>query len=197
MGFVSYEFVESHEKYGAAPMHTLVVPVKGHEAGVEAWLEENIASPQVAVETFGTRYRYVQEFIQIAMLFLVITEVILATVAAIALAVLNTIFISQRQDDLGIMYAVGHSCAKLTRRTLWESISMAGAAWLNGTVCCLVLVLGTQASIYAPKGMSLDVAKIDPWLFTLPIPLAAIAASTGTSTWTLSRLDPVTIIERR
>jgi hypothetical protein len=36
-----------------------------------------------------------------------------------------------------------------------------------------------------------------PWLFTLPIPVAVLAASAGTIGWTLSRLDPVAIIERR
>jgi hypothetical protein len=45
--------------------------------------------------------------------------------------------------------------------------------------------------------MSLDMANIAPWLFTLPIPMAVIAASAGTIAWALSRLDPVAIIERR
>jgi hypothetical protein len=36
-----------------------------------------------------------------------------------------------------------------------------------------------------------------PWLFTLPMPLAVVAVSTGLVAWTLSRLDPVSIIERR
>jgi len=197
VGFASYEFVEDHEQYSAALMQSLVVPVEGHAAEVETWLEESIASPQVAVETFGTRYRYVREFLRIAMLLLAITESILAVVAAVALAILNTIFVTQRQEEFGILHAVGHSRARLIARTLRESVGIAGVAWLIGAACCLVLVLGTQTFVYAPKGMSLDPANTIPWLFTLPIPVAVLAASAGTIGWTLSRLDPVSIIERR
>lgn len=196
-GFASYEFVEDHERYSAAPMHALVVPVEGRAVEVEAWLEENIASPQVAVETFGTRYRYVQEFMRIAMLFLVITESILAVVAAVALAILNYIFVTQRRDEFGILHAVGHGRAGLIVRTVRESVGIAGAAWLFGAACCLALLLGAHTIVYAPRGMSLDLTNTVPWLFTLPIPLAVVVASAGTIAWMLSRLDPVAVIERR
>jgi hypothetical protein len=36
-----------------------------------------------------------------------------------------------------------------------------------------------------------------PWLFTLPIPVAVIAASGGLVARMLRRLDPVSVIERR
>jgi hypothetical protein len=45
--------------------------------------------------------------------------------------------------------------------------------------------------------MSLDLANVTPWLFTLPIPVAVVAASAGTIAWALKRLDPVAVIERR
>jgi len=54
-----------------------------------------------------------------------------------------------------------------------------------------------QTHLYAPKGLSLDFFNPAPWLFTLPIPLAVVAASTGMIARTLSRLDPVSIIEKR
>ncbi len=46
------------------------------------------------------------------------------------------------------------------------------------------------------KGLSLNFDPI-PWLFTLPIPLTIVVASTGTVARMLSRLDPISIIERR
>ena len=131
------------------------------------------------------------------MLFLAITESLLAVVAAIALAILNYIFVSQRRDEFGILHAVGHSRVGLIVRTLRESAGTAGVAWLFGAACCLALVLGAHAIVYAPRGMTLDLTNIVPWLFTLPIPLAVVAASAGTIAWALSRLDPVSVIERR
>jgi hypothetical protein len=54
-----------------------------------------------------------------------------------------------------------------------------------------------ETNVYAPIGLGLDLYNPWPWLFTLPIPLAIVAASAGTIAWALSRLDPVAVIERR
>lgn len=196
-GFVSYEFVESHEEYDAVSTHALVIPVEGRETEVEAWLEESIDSPQVDVETFGTVYRWWHDFTQMAMRSLAITETTLAVVAAGALAILNYIFVIQRRDEFGVLHAVGHSRARLVARTVQESATIAGVAWVIGAVCCLVFVLGAQATIYAPKGMSLYLTDVVPWLFTLPIPLAVILVSAATIGRMLRRLDPVLVIEGR
>jgi ABC-type lipoprotein release transport system permease subunit len=195
--FVSYEFMEHHERYSSTPMHALIIPVAGQEAEVEAWLEKSIASPQVTVETFGSTYRSLTKFRMSLFLFLATTESILAIAAALALAILNTIFVSQRRDEFGTLHAVGHGRAGLVVRTLRESTSIAAIAWLIGAVCCAILVLGTQSIVYAPRGMTLSLTNVTPWLFTLPIPLVSIAASAGTIGWALSRLDPVAVIERR
>jgi ABC-type antimicrobial peptide transport system permease subunit len=197
MGFISYEFVEHHELYSTAPMHALVVPVEGREVEVEAWLEESIASPRVTVGTLGTAYRSAIEGRRNLMLLLAVTESILAMVAVGALAILNTIFVAQRRDEFGVLHATGHSRTKLIRRTVQESAGIAGAAWLIGAACCATLVLGAQTIVYVPRGMSLDLTNIVPWLFTLPIPIAVIGASAGTIARALSRLDPVAVIERR
>jgi ABC-type lipoprotein release transport system permease subunit len=197
VGFVSYEFVEHHERYSAAPMHALVIPGEGREAEVETWLEKSIASPRVKVETFDTLYRRLQEDGQKLTLVLAVTESILAIVMAGALAILNHIFVAQRRDEFGVLHAMGHSRARLIGRTLRESVGIAGTAWLVGAACCLVLLLSAQAIVYVPMGMSLDLTNPVPWLFTLPIPIAVVAASAGTTAWALSKLDPVAIIERR
>jgi hypothetical protein len=54
-----------------------------------------------------------------------------------------------------------------------------------------------QFGLYAPRGLSLNFFNPMPWLFTLPIPLAVVAATGGLVARTLSKLDPVSIIERR
>ena len=196
-GFVSYEFVENHERYSAAPMHALVMPVEGREAEVETWLEKSIDSPQVDVETFGTSYRLWRGLTQMGVLVLVISESILAMVAALALVILNTIFFTQRRDEFGILHAVGHSRRRLIARTLRESVSVVSVAWLIGAALCVAGLIYAQANVYVPLGVRIDLYNPTPWFFTLPIPLAVVVASTGTIAWALSRLDPVSIIERR
>ena len=132
------------------------------------------------------------------MLFLLVSvEGIIAAVAVIALAVLNYVFFTQRRGEFGILHAVGHSRPWLLLRTIKETLGVVVAAWLLGAAMCLVSLLYGQANIYAPAGLSLDLANLTPWLFTLPIPMAVVAASTGTISRMLRKLDPVSIVERR
>ncbi len=76
-------------------------------------------------------------------------------------------------------------------------MSVVAVAWLLGAAACVLSLIYAQANVYTPAGLRLDLFSLSPWLFTLPIPLAVVVASSGTVTWMLTRLDPVSIIERR
>jgi ABC-type antimicrobial peptide transport system permease subunit len=196
-GFASYEYVDSHERYAGAPTHLLVLPVEGREAEMEIWLEETIASPRVRIETLGSSYRFWRTNVRTAQATIAIGSAILSTVAGLGLAVMNYIFVTQRRDEFGALHAVGYSRATLIARTLRESMSTAVVAWLVGAAVCIAGMFYAQATIYMPLGTSLDWTNLAPWLHTLSIPLAVVVASAGTVTWTLSKLDPIAIIERR
>jgi ABC-type lipoprotein release transport system permease subunit len=197
MGFASYEYVDGHERYTGTPTHMLVVPVKGRESEMEAWLAESIASPRARIVTLDSNYRGWRDMVQTVQATSAISMTILTVVAALGLAILNTIFVTQRRDEFGILHAVGHSRTALIGRTIKEGASVTVVAWLIGAAICIVVMLLAQATLYAPLGTSIDIANPTPWLFTLPIPIAVIGASAGTIGWTLSKLDPVSVIERR
>jgi putative ABC transport system permease protein len=197
LGFASAEYLESHERYRTRSPHLLVIPSKGRKAELDRWLEENVASSRTLVETYDERLRDLQQTASNLLLLLVGVEGIIAAVAVLALAILNFILFTQRRDEFGILHAVGHSRLWLVLRTTRETLSMVVVAWLIGAAMCLVSLLYSQANIYAPAGLSLDLANLTPWLFTLPIPMAVVATSTGTIARTLARLDPVSIVESR
>jgi ABC-type antimicrobial peptide transport system permease subunit len=188
--------VEAHERYAAVPTYALILPVEGREPEVEAWLEESIASPRVSVTTFRKSYQTHREGERDGLQLMVLAEVFIVTVAIIGLSILNTIFFAQRQDEFGILYAVGHSRPRLLTRTLRESVGVVSVAWLIGAVLCVVFLF-YQSNVCVRMGSRLDLLNLRPWLFTFPIPLAVVAASTGTIARMLSRLDPVSTIERR
>jgi hypothetical protein len=196
IGFASYEYVAGHERYAAAPTRYLVVPAAGRESELETWLEETVASPLVAVETFGATYRRLRAAERDLFLFFAVAEAIVAIAAAVALAVLQYLFFVHRRQEFGVLYAVGRSRAWLVLRVLRESVSVVGLAWLVGAALCVGAMRYVQAGIYAPRGMAVNLHNPWPWLFTLPIPLAILAASVGTTAWMLSGLDPVAVIER-
>lgn len=197
MGFASYEYLESHELYSSQRVSLLVVPAEGRRAELDGWLEENVASTQTIVRTYDAQLRETQQGTRGMLLMFAALEGIIAVVAAIALAALNYIFFAQRREEFGILHAMGHSRLWLVLRTVGETVSTVAVAWLIGAAVCVTGLVYAQVNVYAPKGLSLDFFSLSPWLFTLPIPLAVVAASAGTIAWMLSKLDPVSIIERR
>jgi hypothetical protein len=197
LGFASLEYLESHELTRSRPIQWLVLPKPGREAELEAWLEGQVASAQTEVATYQAVLRGVRQTTMTLVALFMAVESIMAIIAAIALAALNHIFFSQRQDEFGILYAIGRSRPWLVFRTVVETGSTVGLAWLLGAVVCLAGLLILQDAVYAPRGLSLNLANLMPWLLTLPIPLAVVAVSTGTIGRMLRKLDPVATIERR
>ena len=197
LGFASSEYLESHELYSSRPVHLLVVPAEGRKAELDRWLEENVASTRTLVGTYDARLRDMQQVTRSLLLLLGAIESVVAVVAAIALAALNWVFFAQRREEFGILHAVGRSRPWLILRTIRETVSVVAAAWLIGAAVCVVSLIYAQAKVYAPMGLSLNLFNLSPWLFTLPIPLAVVAASAGTITRMLTQLDPVSIVERR
>ncbi|MBL7077474.1 MAG: ABC transporter permease [Kiritimatiellae bacterium] len=197
LGLASSEYLAGHELYASQPTQLLVAPVEGRKAELDAWLEESVASMQTLVQTYDAKLRELDQVTRGVILMLTAVESVVAIVAVIALAALNYIYFTQRRDEFGILHAVGHGRPWLVFRTMKETVSVVAAAWLVGAALCLAGLVYTQAKVYVPAGLRLNLFDMSPWLFTLPIPLAVVVASTGTIAWMLSRLDPVSIVERR
>jgi putative ABC transport system permease protein/lipoprotein-releasing system permease protein len=127
----------------------------------------------------------------------VLLECVIAAVAVVAMATLNSIFFEQRKQEFGVLNALGRSRRWLVGRTIKETGSVTALAWLIGAGLCAAGLLLMQALLYAPRGLRLDFFNPTPWLFTLPLPLSIVLASTVTIARMLSRLDPVAVVERR
>jgi ABC-type antimicrobial peptide transport system permease subunit len=126
-----------------------------------------------------------------------VVESIIAIVAAVALGVLSYVAFIQRREEFGILHAIGRSRSWLVLRVVRETVSTIGLAWLLAAMVCVLGLASAQAAVYAPLGLTMNIMSPAPWLFTLPMPLAVIAVSTGLVCRVVGRLDPVAIIERR
>ncbi len=198
LGFISLEFLESHESFPVpAVPPVMVVPKAGQKEELDNWLERELAGPGVWVTTYRAELARAQNQARNQIFQLALLESVIALVSAAALAVLNHIFISQRQPEFGVLHALGHGRARLVWRTVQETLFAAGGAWLLSVVLCLLGLVYLQVGVFESLGLRLDLTNLTPWLFTLPIPIAVVAVSTGTTARTLSKLDPVSIIERR
>jgi ABC-type lipoprotein release transport system permease subunit len=196
-GFASFEYLHSHELYSSYPVSLLIIPTEGRKGELDGWLQGNVASAQTAVGTYDTLLSEHCQSMWTLLLAFAAVESIVALVAAVALAVLSYTFFAERREEFGTLHAMGHSRSWLVRRTVGEAASAVAVAWLMGAAACAIGLIFVQADVYAPRGLTVDFLSPGPWLFTLPMPLAVVAVSTGLVVWMLSRLDPVSIIERR
>jgi ABC-type lipoprotein release transport system permease subunit len=197
LGFTSLEYLEGHELTASRPVCLLVLPAEGHKDELDRWLTENVASAQTGVYTYDAWRRDAQQLTRTALSLFAAVESLIAVVAAVALAALNHISVAQRREEFGILHAVGRSRPWLVLRTVKETGGVVAIAWLIGAGICAIGLIGAQTVVYAPRGLSLNFLNLLPWLFTLPIPLAVIGVGAGTISRMLSRLDPVSVIERR
>jgi hypothetical protein len=198
LGFVSLEFLESQEADDIPDLPPLIlVPKAGQKGALDDWLENELAGVAASVLTHRQQVSRIQDKAWQDMLSIAWLEVVIAAVAAFGLAVLNYIFISQRQAEFGVLHALGYDRWQLVRRVLGETAFTVGIAWGLSAIIGLMGMLLLRFALFAPLGLTFDLLSITPWLYTLPIPVAVLAATTGTTARTLARLDPVSVVERR
>ncbi len=197
IGVASYEYLHSHELTSSRNPRLLIIPRQGQKQSLDNWLEESLASTQARVVTHAMMEREYREMMTATVLTFAALEYMVAAVAAIALATLNHIFFTQRREEFGILNALGRSRRWLVLRTMKETGSVAGVAWVVGALLCGIGLLGVQSLVYGPRGLTVDFFSLSPWLLTLPLPLTVVVASAGVVAWMLHRLDPVSVIERR
>ncbi|HOU13297.1 MAG TPA: hypothetical protein PKZ84_09265 [Anaerolineae bacterium] len=197
MGFASLEFVQSHEVIADQFTTSQFVVPAADKAALDAWLMENVDSNATVVLTYDKERERFLQYRKSGLGVLAMVLSLVAVIAAVALAILNYIFYSQRRDEFGVLHAVGRGQGWLTWRAGRETLFTTTAAWLVGAALCIGVILCLQWAVYVPRGLSLDLTSIAPWLFTLPIPIAVSAASVGTIGWMLKRLDAVAVIEGR
>jgi len=197
LNFMSQEFINNYRSDWKTDLSLIVVPKAEQKAALDAWLENEIASNKRNVSTYGKNQASFHKQMGSIFLIVLLMESVIAAVAAIALAGLNYIFVTQRQSEFGVLNALGFTRLQLVWRVVRETAFTTGTALLLSVALCAVSLLYVQFGLYASLGLRLDFFNLTPWLFTLPIPVAVLAASAVAIGWTLSRLDPVSIIERR
>jgi putative ABC transport system permease protein len=197
LGFASYEFLNAHELTSTRSRRYIIVPHRGQKQVMDSWLLENVEPTQGQLVLHESEAREFNEMTTSIILTFAVLECMIAAVAAVALAALNTIFFNQRKTEFGILNAIGYSRMWLVLRTMKETVGVVSIAWVIGAGLCGLGLFSMHFFFYGPRGMIIDFFNPTPWFLTLPIPLAVLASSAGVVARMLRKLDPVAIIERR
>jgi ABC-type lipoprotein release transport system permease subunit len=196
VGFVSYEYLDSHELYAPRIVSQIVVAREGRKAAVDEFLETTIASPRTEVRTYGTLYRLVAADRRGLFVGIGIVNCLVAIATAVVVGVINHIAMTQRLSELGLLNALGHHRNRLIRRLALETATVAGIGWLAGLVLALLVLTWLKANVYYARGLELDLTNLTPLWFVVPIPLMAFALATLGIGRMFARFDAVAILER-
>jgi ABC-type lipoprotein release transport system permease subunit len=194
LSFMSLEYVEP---YRQSDLSLIVVPRAGQRAALNDWLEKEISGEGRLVLTHENQRAAFQKEMGSMLFTFSLMECVIALVAALTLAGLHYLFVAGREAELATLHALGFTRRQLTGRILGEMFFTVCAAWSAGLAGCLAVLVFLQYGLLASVGLQLNFFNPAPWLVTLPIPAAVLAAGAGLTAWMLSRLDPISILERR
>lgn len=195
LSFASLEFVQSHAAF--APAEALLVTAHaGAKAQLDDWLTQQVDNEQIEVTTYAQALDLFYQEIGTVITTLSLLEGVIALIAAVALGVLNYLFVSQRQAEFGVLHALGYGRRWLSGRTLRETLFITVLAWGLSVVLCGVGLIYLQYGLFQPRGLALDFFNPTPWYYTLPVPVAVLLASAITLVRFFTRLDPVAVIEK-
>jgi ABC-type lipoprotein release transport system permease subunit len=192
--FMSLEYVEPFRE---SALSLIIIPRAGQKAALDDWLDTRIAGEGQIVLTHKNQQAAQQKEMGSMLFTFSLMEGVIALVAALALAGLHYLFLEGRSTELGTLQALGFVRRQLAGRIMGELSVTIGAACLAGMAACLAVLLFLQYGLFGSIGLKLNLANPAPWLATLPIPAAVLAAGMALTTGMLSRLDPVSVIERR
>jgi putative ABC transport system permease protein len=197
-GFISLEFIENEEVFPLPDSPSLfVVPKPGQKQILDDWLKSEVAGIDASVLTYQQELARIRRSAQNQIFSIVVLQAIIAIVAALSIAVLNHIYIAQRQAEFGMLHALGYKRNFLVGRVLQEYGSITLIAWGLSAVLTLLAMVYLRFGVYEPIGLTFKLLKLTPWLYTLPIPTVVLIVTAFTTARTLSKLDPIAIIERR
>ena len=196
VGFVSYEYVSSHESFAAPWAPGLIVIAKdGRQVAVDAFLETEI-EPYAEVKTKQQLLAKLDRISSRFHLLFGIVDILVAAAIMLVMGMINQIAISRRLSEFGILHALGNSKNKLTQRLMMETAVVSIGGWILGLSLSWGFFNLLRIRLYEPYGIYFSLANLTPIWFTVPIPLAASAFAVWNIRRTFKRFDAVAIIER-
>jgi hypothetical protein len=196
LGFVSAEYLNSHELYTPRTTSLLIVAKAGRRAAVDDFLETTINSKYTQVETFAL----VASFTKMVRVGIYVIIGVVNSVVAIAVAfvvgIINRIAMTKRLSEFGLLHALGRPKKHLIRRLTLETATVAGIGCLIGLGIAVVIMSWLKNSFFYNLGMELNPFNLAPFCFILPIPLIVVALTFLSVRRIFARLDAVAIVER-
>jgi putative ABC transport system permease protein len=149
----------------------------------------------VAIYSYEDVRLSVRKMMEAALTALLMIQLLVIGITSLGIGALNNFYFGRRQQEYGILYAIGYRRSKIVSQTLLEIIMLQIIAWLVGLTFSYLFSLGVRILFFAPKGYTFGLT-FTGFLYTLPLLMAAILFSLVPIIRKLRQLDPVLVIER-
>ncbi len=195
-GFISGDYLDSHELYAPRQHGLIVVPKAGRLTALNEFLETAVSSSNTDVVTINELLRFVSMARQSLYVIFGLMNTLVAVVVALVMAAINRIALMQRVEELGVLNALGFDRKTLTRRMIGETAVITTFGWLVGLVFSLACLVYLRDTVLYARGADLGLWNPAPLFFVIPIPLAIIISAMVSVRRVFARLDAVQILEQ-
>jgi ABC-type lipoprotein release transport system permease subunit len=153
---------------------------------------------QVKISTYQVDKKFFgDEFTMIDTIVNLINSILIVTVS-LSLAFLNIILLLQRQQEIGILLALGYTRTRITLKIILENLLMLSLFTVVGFGVVGVIASLVNIYLFAPMAIS----QVTPFTwevfwFSLPMPVVTFVSYMLLTLFQMKNLDPIYIIENR
>ncbi|HEX5324667.1 MAG TPA: ABC transporter permease [Capsulimonadaceae bacterium] len=166
-------------------------------AALSARLDHLIDRTQVQVLSYHNLVRDLRHSLEAMYLIMTLVNAMVILVVALMSGMLSNIYFTQRISEFATLAAIGIRRATLLWHAVSETAIVTGIGWVIGMTVTWILMALFKGRLFEPRGMLINPCDQLALFYTIPIPFIITAFAVATIAYRLSRLDPVTIIERR
>lgn len=196
LAFTSKEFVDN-----ALPLvpHSLLVTSKdpADQLVLGDTLYSSLNRIKVNVFAYHTLVDLLRKSLQSLYLIMALVNFTVIFVVALMAGMLSNIYFTQRVSEFAVLSAIGLRRSTLIWHAVSETAILTSIGWILGISVTWGAMSAMRGTVFEPRGMLIDPHDGLAYLYTLPIPAFITLFAVATIGWRLTRLDPVTIIERR
>ena len=170
--------IEYQRRHHFPPIDVLLVFARDlqDQAELDAWAVKAFKGERAQVFVYQELERDTQEMFRILYKILNVVIATLVLVITLMMAMLMNIYQSQRLPEYGLLQALGYTRRQLLGRAFGETLAVVLGGWVLGLVVDYSLLLVVRAQLMAPQAFALDPLDRMAFLYTIPIPVAILAA---------------------
>ncbi len=191
--------IEYHQANHFPPIDLLIAFAEDprEQAKLDRWAIERFKGERARVFAYELLDRDTEEMFQILYKILNVVIGTLVVVITFMMGMLMNIYQSQRVQEFGLLQALGYTRRALLKRVLMESVLVVVGGWVLGVGCALLLLNAVKSLLMDPQAFALNPLDPAAYLYSIPAPIAILAAAWYTVWLRFRRFDPVGVVERR